>query len=90
LLELPLDLLLVRASIPETFDPFRLLGGLCDANRASLSHSRSFTSFLLFGGALYGEEDALNAAGPPTIVVVVRGMKVRSNDVVPRSGTTAF
>ena len=52
LLEFPLGLLLVRASIPDTLDPCRLLGGLCEANLASLSNSRSFCSFLLFGGAL--------------------------------------
>jgi hypothetical protein len=33
-------------------DPFRLLGGLCEASRASLSHSRSFINLLLFDGAL--------------------------------------
>lgn len=67
----PLLLLLFRASIPTTLDPFRLLGGLCDVMRASRAHSRSFTSFLAFDDPLEPVGVPAAEAGPPTMVVVV-------------------
>ena len=84
----------LRASIPATDEPLRLLGGLCEAILACLSQSlllpllplfapasRSLTDLLLLG--------PLAAAAPPTMVVVVWGMKFRSKLFVPRSGKKA-
>lgn len=85
----PLLRLLLRASIPAGWTPlpFLLLGGLVCEVRASRCHSRSFTSLLLLLALLPGPFN--EAAGPPTIVVVVRGMKTCSKLIVLRSGTMA-